>query len=88
MRQELERIREWANTKLQSGQEPPWAWYQYMKLRETVDAILGGMSATVTRPDSRESVPRSERRLRLVASTDPQETAPRRRGQRLVRLPM
>ena len=31
MRQELERVRDWANAKVQSGSEPPWAWYQYMK---------------------------------------------------------
>ena len=43
MRQELERVREWAATKIQGGSEPPWAWYQYMKLVETADAILAGM---------------------------------------------
>ena len=45
MREELERIREWADAKIAAGQEPPWAWYQYMKLRETLDAILAGMAA-------------------------------------------
>src|SRR5580704_4588576 len=35
MREELERIRDWAKTKIQGGSEPPWAWYQYMKLVET-----------------------------------------------------
>ena len=43
--QELRRIRHWADQKIASGQEPPWAWYQYMKLVETLDAIIGGMSA-------------------------------------------
>jgi hypothetical protein len=37
---ELERVRDWALQKLATGQEPPWAWYQYTKLRETLDAIL------------------------------------------------
>jgi len=41
--QELRRIRHWAGAKIASGQEPPWAWYQYMKLVETLDAIIAGM---------------------------------------------
>ena len=44
-REELEKVRQWANDKIAAGQEPPWAWYQYMKLRETLDAILSGMAA-------------------------------------------
>lgn len=35
-------IREWAGQKARSGLEPPWAWYQYMKLIEAVDLIRGG----------------------------------------------
>ena len=45
-RAELERVQEWALQKLATGEEP-WAWYQYMKLGETLDAILAGMD-TVT----------------------------------------
>ena len=47
-REELERLRAWADDKLATGEEPPWAWYQYMKLRETLDAILAGMSVSAT----------------------------------------
>ena len=43
--QELRRIRHWADQKIASGLEPPWAWYQYMKLAETLDAIIAGMGA-------------------------------------------
>jgi hypothetical protein len=39
----LSRIRDWANAKIQSGSEPPWAWYQYMKLLEVTDTILEAM---------------------------------------------
>ena len=46
-RAELERVREWALQKLATGEEPPWAWYQYMKLREALEAILAGMDAVV-----------------------------------------
>jgi hypothetical protein len=37
---ELERVRDWATAKIVHGSEPPWAWYQYMKLRESLEAIL------------------------------------------------
>ena len=33
-REELEKVRAWANDKIATGTEPPWAWSQYMKLRE------------------------------------------------------
>jgi len=37
---DLARMRNWAQSKIDTNQEPPWAWYQYMKLIETLDAIL------------------------------------------------
>lgn len=42
---ELKAVRDWAKEKIQDGSEPPWAWYQYMKLVETIDAILAGKEA-------------------------------------------
>jgi hypothetical protein len=45
---DLTRVKDWAQEKAQGGQEPPWAWYQYMKLIESVNAILAGMAATTT----------------------------------------
>ena len=44
---EIQKMRKWADDKIATGAEPPWAWYQYMKLRETLDAIIAGRSATV-----------------------------------------
>ena len=38
-------LRKWAETRIASGNEPPWAWYQYMKLIETVAAIQVGRSS-------------------------------------------
>lgn len=32
-------IREYAKNKLQEGSEPPWMWYEYMKLVEAIDKI-------------------------------------------------
>ena len=75
MQAELERVRKWAHEKLQGGSEPPWAWYQYMKLVETVDAILGGMASTVTTESSLQSASRSGVHLRLVATTCPRDDA-------------
>ena len=77
MRSELENIREWADAKIASGQEPPWAWYQYMKLRETLDAILAGMDC-VTTEHSQQSEQHPEKHLRLVEAIDPQDTAQHR----------
>jgi len=37
--------RDWAEGRVASGTEPPWAWYQYMKLIETVAAIQTGRAA-------------------------------------------
>ncbi len=88
IRPDLERIREWADSKIASGQEPPWAWYQYMKLRETLDAILGGMDAVSPTGNLLQSEPRPESGLRLVASNAPQDTAQRRRAETPTQLPM
>lgn len=90
-RAEIEKMRAWASAKITTGNEPPWAWYQYMKLRETLDAILAGMDAVevVTLPaDS----PGSEQHpgsghLRLV-QTDPQDSAQRHPDPPPVQLPM
>ena len=60
--------RGWAEGRVASGNEPPWAWYQYMKLIETVAAIqtsraavAEGVSASVqteipASPPKREAV--------------------------------
>ena len=74
MRRELVTIREWANAKIASGQEPPWAWFQYMKLRETLDVILDGMDCR-TLEQTQQPEPRPETHLRLVEAADPQDTA-------------
>lgn len=82
MQAELERVRDWAKDKLQGDSEPPWAWYQYMKLVETTDAILDGMAATSPTASLQQSAPRQEMPLRLVEATYPQDTAQSRRARR------
>jgi hypothetical protein len=87
IKEQLESVRVWANDKLATGQEPPWAWYQYMKLRETLDAILAGMSAT-TPLGSPESGVRQGTHLRLVDDSGQQESAPRHQVRSNPTLPM
>lgn len=88
MKENLEIVRQWAHEKTQDGSEPPWAWFQYMKLIETLDAILGGMAATVTMESSPQSPSRPDVHLRLVDSTCPQDTVPPHHAERPVRMPM
>ncbi len=71
---DLHEIRDWVNNKLEAGQEPPWAWFQYMKLRENLDAILESQGATKTE-NLLQSVSHPEMRLRLVDSTYQQDNA-------------
>ena len=84
---ELQRIRDWAQSKIDAGSEPPWAWYQYMKLIETIDAIRQGMASTTT-VNSRQSEERSGGQLRLVASTRPQDASRPRPADQKIRMPM
>jgi hypothetical protein len=73
MDEKLKDVREWAEQKIAQGSEPPWAWFQFMKLVETIRALEAGMAATVSQT---ENSPQSEERpgvhLRLVASTERQ----------------
>jgi hypothetical protein len=87
-RAELERVRDWAVAKITTGEEPPWAWYQYMKLREALDAILGGMDATQSTVDSQGSAIRRGGGLRLVGAVDPRETARSHSDVQAISLPM
>ena len=74
MREELEKIRTWADEKLASGKEPSWAWYQYMKLRETCDAILAGMATTAPVGSLLSEAPQGTH-LRLVGAECQQDNA-------------
>lgn len=86
-REDLERVRAWAGEKLATGDEPPWAWYQYMKLQEALDAILAGMDATRPMGNSPESEVRSGTHLRLVGATCLPDNAPRRPAATPTRMP-
>lgn len=88
-RHELQRVLDWTNEKLATGAEPPWAWYQYMKLRETLEAIISGIEvATPQTESSPQSELRPDNNLRLVVSTDRPDNVPRHPASVPVRLPM
>lgn len=72
---ELIGILSWAKEKLQDGGEPPWAWYQYMKLTETIEAILKGMDSISPTGSLQQSEQRSGTCLRLVDSNYRQDTS-------------
>ncbi len=84
----LNEVRQFAKDKIASGQEPPWAWYQYMKLLETIDAISGGMDCTATMENLPQSAMQSDRRLQLVDSTYPQDVSQHHPSNVPVHLPM
>lgn len=79
----LEIARQWARSKLATGEEPPWAWYQYMKLVETIDAIVAGQRATKqpSPEDSPESAQHQETALPQGAEVLRIDSARSRRDQ-------
>jgi hypothetical protein len=70
MRDELERVREWAIEQLAEGTERPWSWYQYMKLREAAESILAGIDVAEPMEDSEKASLDRGDSLRLVGAVD------------------
>jgi len=70
----LELCRHWAEGRVATGNEPPWAWYQYMKLIETVSAIQTSRAAVSTVGGAR-SPSANGRRLRTRRGTRLQTSA-------------
>lgn len=84
---DLERIRDLAVERLSTGSEPPWVWYQLMKLREASESLIEGMDATQPTVDSQERGSPRGIGLRLVETGDQQETAQPHPDKLSVRLP-
>ena len=64
--------------KLSTGSEPPWVWYQLMKLREASEALMAGMDATQPMVGLQGLEQRRGAGFRLVGATDPQQTVQHR----------
>lgn len=89
MEEKLREVREWAEQKIAQGSEPPWAWYQYMKLIETIRALEAGMAATISQTESsQQSEARPGAHLRLVDAKYPPDDAQHRPAGLPVQLPM
>jgi hypothetical protein len=93
--QHLEAVRKWAKDKIKGQQEPPWAWFQYMKLVEVSDTILEARKHTEYFDDQatpKESSPQSEqhqgKHLRLVVPTCLRDTSQHHLSEIQVPLPM
>lgn len=86
-RSDLERMRAWADDKISTGAEPPWSWFQMMKLRETLDAIIAGMPEAKTESLPQSSQPQGNG-LRLVGTNCHQESVQRHPDAVPVQLPM
>lgn len=84
----LQEILIWAKEKAHNGSEPPWAWYQYMKLIETIEAILKGMASTSPTVNLQQLDKRQESGLRLVDSTFHQDNAQSHHGTVEPQMPM
>ena len=72
MDEELQSLLQWTRGRLTEDQ-PPWTWYNYMKLQEALEAVIKGRAVKT------ESLPQSDERpgthLRLVDSTYRQDTS-------------
>jgi len=44
VKSELERVRDWAEARIKSGDAPDWSWEQHVKLIEAADALLHDMA--------------------------------------------
>jgi hypothetical protein len=59
MRDELERVRDWAKGQIRIGSEAPASWDQYVTLIESADAILHEMAVAANLPEM-APLPRSQ----------------------------
>jgi len=68
VKNELEKVRDWAEARIKSGDVPDWSWQQHVTLIEALDAMLHDISVAYDSPGVSQ---RSARNLRLVErSTD------------------
>ena len=78
---DLKAVDEWAARRISAGNETPWDWYQLMKLRETLEALIATEETRARQ--QREGLPEQARpqglRPRLAVDNDQQESAPHHR---------
>ncbi len=84
----LHETRAWAEQRLAGESEPPWAWYQLMKLIEALDAIEKAVASTSTMESLPQPGLHSGERLRLVDSTYQPDNAQHHRVDLQPQMPM
>jgi hypothetical protein len=84
----LQEVLAWAKEKTHEGNEPPWAWYQYMKLVETIESILKGIEATNSKVSLQQSESHPGNVLRLLVPTYQQDIVQPHQEDEVPQLPM
>ena len=44
MKDDLEKVRDWAGARIRAGDVPEWSWHHHVQLIETIDAVLHDLS--------------------------------------------
>ncbi len=78
--EKIEDVLFWAKETLRECEEPPWLWYQYMKLKEALEALQSGGIGLTIRVGSRELVEHQESVPRALGPVVSLDIARRRRG--------
>ena len=70
-RDQCHKVLDWPAGELATAEMPPWAWFDYNKLRETLEAIVQGMEAAAQQIDCSPPLePELDSTLRRAASGD------------------
>ena len=88
MEKQLKEVRDWAQDKIDSHQEPPWAWYQYMKLIETCDAILAGNAVVIETENLQQLEQHSDNVIQLKAAKHLRDDAQPHQDEDAPQMPM
>ncbi len=56
----LDEVLDWVEYKLEFGQEPPWAWQEYTKLKESILKVQKGRESVILMDDLQQSDSRLE----------------------------
>jgi hypothetical protein len=73
----LKKILEWANEGVADHANPPWAFYNYMKLKEAIECTLKSLASVryINLEGLQGSDKHPENALRLVVDSIPQDTS-------------
>jgi hypothetical protein len=83
VKDDLERVRDWAEARIKGGDVPDWSWDHHVKLVEAIDAVVHDLSvASASRPRRMRSLRLVERGRDRPADTrvTPQSLMKRRTG--------